>query len=1056
MQRTHHPTIGVLAGWQMYDGSLPHSYLAPAYQGIAAAARDYRCNLLMACGINRMPYVPRPAWPGLAASMDFIPVGPWNTAGLIIFPGAMLNEQPEFWADLTASGHPTVCVSRGGLGRTLAIDGASGVIQALDHLLEHDHRQIALLQGKLDVPSDGEERLRAFEHYHQQHGLALDPRLIAEGDFTQLGGELAMQRILQAGVSFSAVLASNDAMAIGALAALQRAGLQVPKDVALIGFDDQLIARAQMPPLTTIRQPIFEMGYRALEWLLEQIHGQTDAHELELFPARLVVRDSCGCGSIKRLQQTELESITQAQVVGQFSQTLLTMTMQLTTNEIQRYAAQLIEALWGSLAAHNEQSFWLALDELLHELDQRENDWDAWQTALDQLEVAVEQSADFSQTQRDLAHSILRRCQLRLSERLRRDGVRGLVQQIHAADTLGMMTTQLTTATTEAQIYQILAEWLPRLGISATHINFYEPRAGDPVAWCRGGSLANGGLSLNYHVASRQFPPAQLLNAEPRQLALLPLIIPDSSNGFVAFETNSLGACAAVVMQLASALRSARLYQQAQEANRLKSRFLSMVSHELCTPLTLMVGLSEMLLAQEQPNPVQSLSDLERIHLSSQHLGRLLRDVLDLASSDYGQLRLEHKPVDLQAVFEVVRLSGEQLAHAKGLNWQADIPTELPQVWGDQTRLAQIALNLISNAVKFTLRGTVRLQVKVADMTIITTISDTGLGIAEADQGLIFDEFRRLDHGHSGGLGLGLAIAKRLVEGHGGTIGLNSTLGVGSDFFFTLPILAPANLNVPQSSELAAFGLPETETNNLPRQILVVDDEALVLDLHVRMLQSRLPHDRIIPAQSGQEALVLMQQLALDLVILDLMMPELDGFAVLDVMRSKESLRQLPVIVLSAQMLTEPAMIRLSQSVTTVLVKGMFNAHEIQAYVEEALSQHPQSSYETRRMVRKAMAWIHANYAEPLTREDLARYVGVSERHLTRCFRTQVGVTPMAYLNRYRVTRAKELLQTTDTSITAIALATGFSDSAHFSHVFQKIAGSSPSAFRRNPVAEPS
>jgi YesN/AraC family two-component response regulator len=187
-----------------------------------------------------------------------------------------------------------------------------------------------------------------------------------------------------------------------------------------------------------------------------------------------------------------------------------------------------------------------------------------------------------------------------------------------------------------------------------------------------------------------------------------------------------------------------------------------------------------------------------------------------------------------------------------------------------------------------------------------------------------------------------------------------------------------------------------------------------------------------------------------DLVLLDLMMPEMDGFAVLESMRDREQLRNIPVVVLTAQLLTAADMTRLQRGVTAVLSKGLFSTDEVLSQVESALVRSKHLGSEGQRITRQAMAYIHECYAEPLTREQIARQVGLSERHLNRCFREETSMPVMTYLNRYRVRQAKILLEKGDQSITEIAIAVGFSGSSYFGRVFRQEVGISPGDYQRD------
>jgi YesN/AraC family two-component response regulator len=239
------------------------------------------------------------------------------------------------------------------------------------------------------------------------------------------------------------------------------------------------------------------------------------------------------------------------------------------------------------------------------------------------------------------------------------------------------------------------------------------------------------------------------------------------------------------------------------------------------------------------------------------------------------------------------------------------------------------------------------------------------------------------------------------------------------------------------------------DTGHGAKAILVVDDDPDTLEMHARIVQAHLPAHQVLTARNGLEALAVLQRERVDLVLLDLMMPELDGFGVLEAMRQKEATREIPVIVVTGQVLTERDMARLNQGVAMVLSKGLFSLEETLAHMDATLERNRQLSGEAQRLVRQAMAFIHEHYADPFSRRALARHVALSEDYLTACFRKELGVTPIAYLNRYRVYQAKKLLADPCKSITEIALEVGFSDSGYFSRVFRREVGVSPEAYRQ-------
>ncbi len=1212
--RKDRPTIGVLAGWQYYWTATPLSYLAPLMRAIREAARHFDCNLLLGCGMGPSaafdsPF--RPAWPELSDDSDFVPIGPWNTDGLIVINPLHSAQRALYLQEVIAAGHPVVFVASGQRGPTVVADNANGILEAMRHLVEHGHRHIAFIAGSPDdLDGDTGARLQAYRDALRLYELPADEHLIVFGRHVYEGGYAAVGQLLGSGARFSAVLASNDESAMGAMQALHEAGLRIPQDVAVIGFDDRPECVVQQPPLSSVHVSLFELGYRAVELLLQQIQGGPAPSEPVLIPVRLVPRESCGCGQDAvaapasvwsgRLEEDAADA--QQQVAEAMAAAVLSEAQELNPVAAVAHCHRLVAALAVAAEQGNRQGFWQALDAVLEQspFGQKpsaagSDDPHLWQAAISVLRERLPDllkppsiviAADWLDAARvAISRAMWRRHRLHImNEHLMRDRV-------------SLLTTRLLAALSENQAYEILAQHLPEIGVQIAAVALLETEADDPVAWSSLRRLVpppeDAPLlqSPLIRFRSRWFPPPGLLSAETDHeeeaelfsLALVPLRGVGKQLGYMVFDSTMLEFYGAIVQQLAAALNMAQLYREAtegrrlaEEANRLKSRFLSMISHELRTPLNIIVGLSDILL-RDQNETLLSPSfreDLERIMAQAQHLTWLISDVLDLASSEAGQLRLSHEAVDLRDALKMVAETGRRLAAEKGLAWHETWPETAPWVWGDRTRLRQVTLNLVHNAIKFTSQGEVRLALRTDPGTVTVEVHDTGLGIPPEEQDRIFDEFgrseRSMRYGY-GGLGLGLAVCRRLVALHGGTIGVRSTgkEGEGSTFYFTLPTIPPPT-RTPETSptphtgksvllltatpeqgaslveRLRHHGIPvevlppdprwveratalspgavvadaalvagqgwqimsalrnNPATRDIPllvfsqagdgaialelnhlfkplsyddlthaldrylpplsrevtdqrtaeapadtHTVLVVDDDPDTVEMHARLVQMHLRECRVIKARSGREALEILRRERPDLVLLDLFMPEVDGFAVLEAMREMPSARNVPVIVLTGQALTEADMARLNRGVASVLRKGLFTLDETVAHIQAALARKRRVSEDAQRLVRKAMAFLHQHYAEPISRQDIARHVGMDEDYLTVCFRNELGLTPIAYLNRYRVNQAKRLLTETTRSITEIALEVGFSDSGYFSRVFRREVGCSPEAYRR-------
>jgi GAF domain-containing protein len=250
--------------------------------------------------------------------------------------------------------------------------------------------------------------------------------------------------------------------------------------------------------------------------------------------------------------------------------------------------------------------------------------------------------------------------------------------------------------------------------------------------------------------------------------------------------------------QSALAIHNARLFREIQEkgqqlelASKYKSQFLASMSHELRTPMNAVLGYTRMLLMNVYGELPEKVKDVhQRIDKSGRHLLGLINDVLDFSKIEAGQLALTINPYSIKDVIQAVVSSTQSLATEKNLALKIAVPADLPAASGDERRISQVLLNLVGNAIKFTDAGEVRIDA-AANGELVVSVSDTGPGISTEDQEHIFEEFRQAEGATTskkGGTGLGLAIAKKIVELHGGRIWVESEVGKGSKFTFSLPI----------------------------------------------------------------------------------------------------------------------------------------------------------------------------------------------------------------------------------------------------------------------------
>ncbi len=416
----------------------------------------------------------------------------------------------------------------------------------------------------------------------------------------------------------------------------------------------------------------------------------------------------------------------------------------------------------------------------------------------------------------------------------------------------------------------------------------------------------------------------------------------------------------------ASFMTLAAKNEQLQRLDRLKDEFLANTSHELRTPLNGMIGIAESMI----DGATGELSELQKQNLllvaqSGHRLANLVNDILDFSKLQHKSIELQLKPVGLRAIAEVVLTLSQSLIKGKNLRLINRIPQEFPAAFADENRLQQILYNLVGNSIKFSESGTVEVSAALQKgdnqriptqppttnhQQIIITVADTGIGIPEHHLDRIFESFEQGDGSTAreyGGTGLGLAVTKQLVELHGGKIWVESTVGKGSRFSFTLAIApgsveiasspispispisleedrslsgensptpkeaidkvavslvsSPEKTDLPQKNQSILTVKPDPELPDLEQlKVLIVDDEPVNLQVLVNYLS--LQNYSITQASNGQEALKLLENgFKPDLILLDVMMPKMTGYEVCEKLRQRFPASELPVLMLTAK-----------------------------------------------------------------------------------------------------------------------------------------------------------
>lgn len=345
--------------------------------------------------------------------------------------------------------------------------------------------------------------------------------------------------------------------------------------------------------------------------------------------------------------------------------------------------------------------------------------------------------------------------------------------------------------------------------------------------------------------------------------------------------------------------RIARTNLELQTASALKDRFLASVSHELRTPMTVILGFTGALLKGGQGSlNSQQRESLERVQRNARLLLGLINDVLDISKIEAGKVDVVRQTLSLPTLARQVEADYREVARSKGLGFRTEVAPGLDSITSDPARVLQIVGNLVGNALKFTERGSisVRFEPREPDRWAIV-VADTGIGIPEEEQAAIFDEFRQgeaPEHRGRGGTGLGLAIVKKLAGVLGGTVSVESAAGKGSRFVVVLPREPPRQVPaVAPSEEVAAWPVPARQR----RCVLIVDDDEGVRRLLAYELQPL--GVEVLEASDGRSALELASSERPDAILLDVLMPGLDGWQTLRSLKERPETRSIPVIMLS-------------------------------------------------------------------------------------------------------------------------------------------------------------
>jgi signal transduction histidine kinase/DNA-binding LacI/PurR family transcriptional regulator len=771
---------------------------------------------------------------------------------------------------------------------------------------------------------------------------------------------LLVERGLRPGTDFEVIVACSDRIASGVIEELYNRGVKVPDTVSVVGFNNSPESLTY-PALTTVEPHFYQHGYQAMESILALVHGG-EFPEIIPIPGELIARESCGCieeavaktkavsdgcpGRYRFARKPFLKAVAEERehILGRLR----------AGDGSPALPAERLDHLFDCFLrqlSHAGNEFLHALKKCLNDSSASQNHLGTWQNTISTLRKALLPYFDNpalllkAEDIWNQARVMINLVAVDLPDSL----------QLGYIVNSNMMAQSIRLFTTASDLESLLATIATRiiqLNISFCCLVLYgEGDAGS--GQCRLVLAIRDGKRMPIPDDCRVFErslllPERLLRDEPgRNLIVEPCVFEEDNLGYLVLQMNHVDGSLyeSIRISVSMALQNTfhvrellktkeekeHLYQvlrqqnaeleqraievgqaydrlkqaveEARRANQAKSIFLANMSHEIRTPINCILGFAEIL------NDIEAGAERteyqRKIVEESNRLLELINQLLDISKIEAGKLELHEEPFHLPDLLQGVSSTFEVIARNKGLTYQLELRPGLPPVViGDALRLRQILVNLIGNAVKFTFAGGVRVRVAVradqgAAIRLLFEIIDTGIGIPPNRVGAIFETFVQAEDSTTrkfGGTGLGTAISKQLVQMMGGEIGVDSEEGKGSNFYFTVAFKKP-----PAHEEAAAVAeeparFPEPAFDHC-RMLLVEDypTNRMVVIAHLQKLNLAIEI-----AENGREAVEKFKAGRYDFILMDVQMPEMDGYEATRLIRGEPNGKTVPIVAMTA------------------------------------------------------------------------------------------------------------------------------------------------------------
>lgn len=514
-----------------------------------------------------------------------------------------------------------------------------------------------------------------------------------------------------------------------------------------------------------------------------------------------------------------------------------------------------------------------------------------------------------------------------------------------------------------------------------------------------------------------------------------------------------------------------------KELDKVKSKLFANISHELKTPLTLIIGPLKKILSSVNSYDPAIQNELERMLRNSDRLLRLVDQTLEITKIEHGTIRLQIQPFELIPFIENLMSAFAEIAYNEGisLTLNTELSEEYATIYGDRDKLEIMVANLLSNAIKFTPEnGTVTVHLYSGNNSYCIEVTDTGIGIPQSELEQIFDRFYQVDSSETRkheGTGIGLSLVKEFAQLHKGSVAVHSTLNQGSTFtvkvpkgfeHFTdtdiirnpIPVTDETTVSSAKPSQNVRYQTEKLDA----KKLLIVEDNP---DLQQFLQEIFASSFQLITASNGEEALEKVSHELPDIIIADVMMPIMDGFTFNQLLKKDPETASIPLLFLTAKGQKESELQGLADGADAYVTKPfdpdllfsriqnlLESRMRLRSFFNEKSTTNNNHEKETDPFLRKVNEQLSLHFSNPsFNVSELSNALFLDRSQVLRNLKASCGLSPSEYLKKYRIERAKEFLLNDEHNISEIAYASGFNSLSYFSYSFKEQTGQSPTEF---------